>query len=244
MPSFDIHCRYALITYAQSGDLSGEVVGDRLSEMGFKCVIGRENHADGGIHLHCFVDFGRKRRFRRADVFDVLGRHPNISPSQGTPEKGYEYAIKDGDIVFQSLDMPKQSRGGDSKTVAKWTTITNASNREEFWSLVHELDPKSAACNHTQLQKYCDWKFAVDPPKYESPGGITFIGGSDGRDTWLSQSGIGLGESPIGMFVSNGRGVPKLCLGAAARVLTVWGRSRLIPRGGPSSLLPTAACMC
>lgn len=208
MPSFDLHCRYALLTYSQSGDLSGEVVGDRLSEMGFKCVIGRENHADGGIHLHCFVDFGRKRRFRRVDVFDVLGRHPNISPSKGTPEKGYEYAIKDGDIVFQSLDMPRQSGGGDSKTVAKWTTITNAGNREEFWSLVHELDPKSAACNHTQLQKYCDWKFTVEPPKYESPGGITFIGGSDGRDTWLSQTGIGLGESPIGMFISNGRSGP------------------------------------
>lgn len=198
MPSFDLHCRYALLTYAQSGDLSGEAVGARLREMGFECVIGRENHADGGIHLHCFVDFGRKRRFRKVDVFDVLGRHPNISPSKGTPEKGYEYATKDGDIVFQSLDKP-EVRSGAGKTVAVWTTITNACNREEFWSLVHELDPKSAACNHTQLQKYCDWKFSVEPPKYESPGGITFIGGSDGRDTWLSQSGIGVGESPIGM---------------------------------------------
>lgn len=198
MPSFDLHCRYALLTYAQSGDLAGEVVGARLREMGFESVIGRENHVDGGVHLHCFVDFGRKRRFRRVDVFDVCGHHPNISPSKGTPEKGYEYAIKDGDIVFQSLDKP-ESRGGNSKTVAVWTQITSASNREEFWSLVHELDPKSAACSHTQLQKYCDWKFAVVPPVYESPGGIEFVDGElDGRDSWLSQSGIGLGSTPIG----------------------------------------------
>lgn len=197
MPSFDLHCRYALLTYAQSGDLSGETVGTRLSEMGFESVVGRENHADGGVHLHCFVDFGRKRRFRRFDVFDVQGRHPNINPIKVTPHKAYEYATKDGDIVFQSLDKP-EVRGGAGKTVAVWATITNAGSREEFWSLVHELDPKSAACNHTQLQKYCDWKFSVEPPKYESPGGITFIGGSDGRDSWLSQSGIGVGESPIG----------------------------------------------
>jgi len=198
MPSFDLHCRYALLTYAQSGDLSGSVVGERLSEMGFKCVIGRENHEDGGVHLHCFVDFGRKRRFRRVDVFDVEGRHPNISPSKGTPAKGYEYAIKDGEIVFQSLD-PIESGGGGGRTVAVWTQITNASDRESFWALVHELDPKSAACNHTQLQKYCDWKFAVVPPVYESPVGISFVGGDvDGRDDWLSQSGIGLGSTPIG----------------------------------------------
>nr|UBJ26147.1 replication-associated protein [Red panda feces-associated gemycircularvirus] len=218
MPSFDLHCRYALLTFAQSGDLSGETVGAFLSEMGFECVIGRENHADGGVHLHCFVDFGRKRRFRRVDVFDVQGRHPNINPIKVTPHKAFEYATKDGDIVFQSLDKP-EVRGGAGKTVAKWTTITNASNREEFWSLVHELDPKSAACNHSQLQKYCDWKFAVDPPKYESPGGITFIGGSDGRDTWLSQSGIGLGESPIGICLS-------LCVYGESRTgKTLWARS-------------------
>jgi len=199
MPSFDLHCRYALLTYAQSGDLAGEVVGARLREMGFECVIGRENHADGGVHLHCFVDFGRKRRFRRADVFDVLGRHPNISPSKGTPEKGYDYAIKDGEIVFQSLDRPGKSGGGDSSTVAKWTTITNASNREEFWSLVLELDPKSAACNHTQLQKFCDWKFEPKPAEYESPSGFEFVNGElDGRDQWLQQSGIGLGSTPVG----------------------------------------------
>jgi len=204
MPSFDLHCRYALLTYAQCGDLSGGVVGEFLLAMGFKCVIGRENHEDGGVHLHCFVDFGRKRRFRRANVFDVGERHPNISPSKGTPEKGYEYAIKDGDIVFQSLD-PIESRGGNSKTVAIWTEITSASDRESFWDLVLRLDPKSAACNHAQLQKFCDWKFAVVPPAYESPRGVTFIGDElDGRADWLSQSGIGLGESPIGMFVPMG----------------------------------------
>ena len=60
MPHFDYHFRYALITYSQCGDLSPERVGERFQELGALLVIGRENHADGGIHLHCFVDFGRK----------------------------------------------------------------------------------------------------------------------------------------------------------------------------------------
>uniref|UniRef100_A0A8E7L4P8 Replication-associated protein n=1 Tax=Turdus hortulorum Genomoviridae sp. TaxID=2814995 RepID=A0A8E7L4P8_9VIRU len=197
MPRFDYHFRYALITYSQCGDLSPSRVGDLFQELGAKLVIGRENHQDGGIHLHCFVDFGKKRRFRRVTVFDVEGCHPNISASKGTPEVGYDYAIKDRDIVYESLDRP-EGGSGNSKTLAIWTTITNASDRKSFWNLVHELDPKSAACNHTQLQKYCDWKFAVEPPKYESPGGISFVGGDiDGRDDWLSQSGIGLGSTPI-----------------------------------------------
>ena len=96
-----------------------------------------------------------------------------------------------------------------------WTEITTASDRESFWDLVHQLDPKSAATNFTQLQKYCDWKFAPKPTVYESPGNIEFIGGDvDGRDSWLLQAGIGCGQTRIGMF-SNGRGDPKLvCVSA------------------------------
>lgn len=199
MPSFDLHCRYALLTYAQCGNLSGELVGGKLRERGFSAIIGRENHEDGGLHLHVFVDFGKKRRFRRADCFDVEGHHPNISPSKGTPEKGYDYAIKDGDVVFNDLERPVERGAGDSKTVAKWSAITGAVTRESFWDLVHELDPKSAACNFPSLQKYCDWKFAVNPPEYGSPPGLEFIGGRlDGREDWVLQSGIGLADATVG----------------------------------------------
>jgi len=198
MPHFDYHFRYALLTYSQSGDLSGVTVGEFLDSLGSKCVVAREDHTIRGVHLHCFVDFGKKRRFRRVTCFDVEGRHPNIEPSQGTPEKGYDYAIKDGDIVYRSLDRPSGS--GNSSLADKWARITGAVDRKSFWDLVHELDPKSAACHFTSLQKYCDWKFADIPPEYVSPVGIDFIGGEvDGRDDWLSQSGIGLDEPLLGM---------------------------------------------
>ncbi|AXB22602.1 replication associated protein [Lynx canadensis faeces associated genomovirus CL1 58] len=182
MPSFVANFKYALVTYSQCGDLDPWSVMELFSSLGAECIIGREHHEDGGTHLHVFVDFGRKFRSRATNVFDVDGHHPNIEPSKGTPEKGFDYAIKDGDVVCGGLGRPEPSRGGNSGVLAKWTRITGATDKQEFWDLVHELDPKSAACSFTSLSKYADWKFAVDPPCYEHPGGFDFSDGSfDGR---------------------------------------------------------------
>lgn len=206
MPHFEVHSRYVLLTYPQCGELSPERVGEYLDTNFGKCVIGRENHADGGIHLHCFVDFGRKRRIRNARAFDVEGHHPNVSPSRGTPEKGWDYATKDGVTVWATLDRPGEGGSGRVSTVEKWSLITGASDRESFWRLVHELDPKSAACNFRQLQAYCDFKYAPPEREYTTPVGISFFGGElDGRDEWVQQAGLGLGGSPIGTFQWAGR---------------------------------------
>ena len=101
--SLHINAKYVLLTYAQCGTLEGDAIMERISSLGGECIVARESHSDGGVHLHVFVRFGRKFRSRKADVFDVDGRHPNIVPSRGTPEKGYDYAVKDGDIVCGGL---------------------------------------------------------------------------------------------------------------------------------------------
>lgn len=204
---FAFSAKYALLTYPQCGDLSPHRVVDVITKLGGSCIIGRENHQDGGIHLHVFADFGRKLRSRKANLFDVDGRHPNVAPSRGTPEKGYDYAIKDGDIVGGDLKRPEPRRAGDGSTMEKWSEITRAENREEFWKLVHRLDPKSAACSFGQLSKYADWKFAVDPPDYEHPAGIEFFGDDvDGRHDWLQQSGIGSDEPLVGKLLADDSG--------------------------------------
>ena len=236
MPSFDLHARYVLLTYPQCGELAPERVGEHLESItGTKCVIGRENHADGGIHLHCFVDFGRKRRFRNARAFDVEGHHPNVSPSKGTPEKGWDYATKDGDTVWATLDRPGESGGGRVSNVEKWSLITGAVDRESFWRLVHELDPKSAACNFRQLQAYCDWKYAPVKPEYSTPVGISFVGGElDGRDEWVRQSGIDVGDPLLGKFPMGGAFQNSVCfLWAGYASLMPSLRSSLAPGGSP-----------
>jgi len=197
MPSFTCNARYFLITYAQCGDLSEWSVLERFTTLGAECIIAREHHETEGVHLHVFVDFGRKFRSRRADVFDVDGRHPNIQHSRGTPEKGYDYAIKDGEVLAGGLGRP--SGNGNRSIADKWSQIASSENREEFWQLCEELDPKSLCCSFGQLQKFADWKFAEDPPMYETPGGLEFVGGDvDGRDLWIQESGIRLEEPLLG----------------------------------------------
>lgn len=173
---------------------------ERFSSLGAECIVAREHHEDGGLHIHCFADFGRKFRSRATDIFDVGGHHPNIEPSKGTPEKGYDYAIKDGDVIAGGLDRPVGKSGtGGRTTLDKWTEITSAPDRDTFWELCHELDPKSTACSFGQLSKYADWKYADRPPEYESPRGLDFVGGdADGRDEWVQSTGVGLGQSSVG----------------------------------------------
>ena len=115
--TFNFNARYALLTYAQCGDLDGWQVSDHFTELRAECIVAREAHATDGVHLHAFVDFGRKFRSRRSDIFDVGGRHPNISPTHTTPQSGFDYACKDGDIVAGGLGRPEsgvlQTQRGD-----------------------------------------------------------------------------------------------------------------------------------
>ncbi|UDN67434.1 replication-associated protein [robinz virus RP_385] len=189
MPAFHCNARYFLITYSKCGDLSEWSVLDRFVELGAECIIARELHKSGHIHFHVFADFGRKFRSRKTSIFDVDGRHANIEPSWGTPEKGYDYAIKDGDILAGGLERPT-GRVGSGAAFHIWTQITDAEDRDEFWSLVQELDPKSLCCSFGQLQKYADWKYTPAPPVYATPGGFEFVGGDlDGRDAWVQAAG-------------------------------------------------------
>lgn len=215
---FDFYAKYALLTYAQCGSLDPWAVVELLSGLGAECIIGRENHADGGIHLHVFVSFGRKYRSRRVDVFDVGGFHPNISPSKGTPEEGYDYAIKDGDVVAGGLSreelLPSGNRVGS--VAARWSEITSADSVDEFWRLVFELDPQRGACSWPSLNKFAEWKFAPKPTCYEPPTGIEYDEGLlDGRYDWLQQSGIGLEEPLLGMCCVDVLPVPSAAVARA-----------------------------
>lgn len=45
---FRFAARFALLTYAQCGDLDPFAVNDHLGSLGAECIVGRENHGDGG----------------------------------------------------------------------------------------------------------------------------------------------------------------------------------------------------
>lgn len=168
---------------------------DHFAELRAECIIGRELHEDGGIHLHAFVDFNRQFSSRTTSVFDVGGCHPNISKSRGTPQKGYDYAIKDGDVCAGGLGRPDDTLGsGANATDTKWRTITMAENPDHFWELCFELVPEHVVRSHTSLRKYCEWKFAPVDPEYTSPGGVWIDASAvAGINEWILQADLGSG---------------------------------------------------
>lgn len=181
---FDLHCRYVLLTYAQCGDLDPFEVSNAISAIGAECIIGRESHADGGTHLHAFLDFGRKRRFRNQATFDVLGRHPNIVRSRGTPWDGYDYAIKDGDVVAGGLERPERPAVSGGKRTERWAEILLAETREEFFTRIRQLDPERLVTCFTQICKYADWEYAEAPEEYSTPDGTFDLGGYPELGQW------------------------------------------------------------
>ena len=167
MPSFVCNARYFLLTYAQCGSLDPWDVNNHLASLGAECIIGREEHADGGTHLHAFVDFGHKFRSRRGSIFDVGGRHPNIEPSKKSPRGGYDYATKNGDIVAGGLERPGPD--GASENGSKWSQIVSAPDELSFWEHVERLDPRALATNFSNLRKFADWRYKAEPDRYEHP---------------------------------------------------------------------------
>lgn len=181
---FRFQARYGLFTYAQCAELDPFEVVSLFSGLGAECIIGRESHADQGIHLHAFVDFGRKFRTSDERAFDVDGRHPNVSPSRGTPEKGYDYAVKDGDVVAGGLERPIGGRVPQPSI--DWGRICDATCEREFWDLVRELAPRAILTNFTSLRAFAEWNFRPDPTIYSTPPGISFdISGVTHLPEWV-----------------------------------------------------------
>ena len=166
--------RYGIITYAQCGDLDPWKVVDMLAGLSAECIIGREHHEDGGIHLHCFVDFGRIFRSRRIDVFDVEGRHPNVQHVGRTPWVAYDYCLKEGDVVAGAAERPKERRAGLPKPDEVWVDIMAAETRDEFFYLCEQLAPRSLCLSFNSIAAFADWKYRVDPQPYQHPDGPQF----------------------------------------------------------------------
>nr|QJB18720.1 MAG: replication-associated protein [Genomoviridae sp.] len=179
--------RYALLTYAQCGELDPFAIVNHLGSLGAECVIGRESHADGGIHLHAFTDFGRKYQSRNERVFDVEGRHPNVLRGTRTPEKMWDYATKDGDVVAGGLQRP--SGMGVSETGSVWHQIILSETREEFFAACADLDPRSFCVSFGSIRTYADWRYRESRDPYVTPEGISFDTSQFRElDEWVQQS--------------------------------------------------------
>lgn len=185
--AFQFRRRYALFTYAQCGGLDHWAVLDHFSNLRAECIIGRENHADGGIHLHAFVDFNRQFSTRDPRFADVEGFHPNVEPCARTPEKMWDYATKDGDVVAGGLERPDGSRVHG--TSDPWAQIILAQSRDEFFELCTQLAPRALACSFNSLRAYADWKYRPEQVEYSTPTGLRIdTGDVPGLREWVREN--------------------------------------------------------
>lgn len=169
---FRFAAKYGLLTFPQCGSLDPWAVVEHLGSLGAECIVGREDHQDGGVHLHAFFMFERRFESRNVRIFDVHGQHPNVVRGYSSPEKGWDYATKDGDIVAGGLERPV---GGEVVgTGEPWTTIILSESREQFFEACQRLAPRALLCNFTSLRTYADWKYRDIPAPYESPAGVSF----------------------------------------------------------------------
>lgn len=213
---FQFKRRYALVTYAQCANLDAFEVCNLFSSLHAECIIGRENHADGGVHLHAFVDFGREYSTRSERQFDVGGFHPNVLPGKKTPEKMWDYATKDGNVVAGGLERP--NGGAVPATRDVWADIFMAETRDEFFRLCGELAPRSLICSFPSISKYADWKFRPERLEYTTPAGYTFDTTQFPElDEWVRDNLEG--------YQSGRRGRSLVLVGPSRMGKTVWARS-------------------
>nr|QXN75481.1 MAG: replication associated protein [Genomoviridae sp.]QXN75483.1 MAG: replication associated protein [Genomoviridae sp.]QXN75485.1 MAG: replication associated protein [Genomoviridae sp.] len=213
---FRFAARFALLTYSQCGDLDPFAVNDHLGSLGAECIVGREEHSDGGFHLHAFTDFGRKFQSRNERIFDVDGRHPNVLRGTRTPGKMYDYATKDGEIVAGGLERPV----GDevSAAASAWATIILSETREEFFASVASLDPRSLCVSFGSLRTYADWRYRQSRDPYEHPSTIRFCTDQFPQlDDWVLRA---LVEPSVG-----GRKQSLIVYGPSRLGKTLWARS-------------------
>lgn len=131
-----------------------------LSDYNPHIRVAREEHDDGGFHLHAFIRLERKLDTRRNNFFDLGGHHPNIQSCRNL-QATFDYVSKDGEFVdFGSPSPEKQD---------KWKKILSSTTAEEFWTSANDLVPRDYVLNHEKLEYFVQKKFGEIQEPYTSP---------------------------------------------------------------------------
>jgi len=184
--------KFLLLTYSRVPDhlvdsMPMSIV-HRSADRGAECLVGQEQHADGGTHFHAFIDFGGERySTRNQHDWDIEGIHPNIEKGGRTPWLIYDYVCKDGNIVGGGAERPEETTS--SKGADKWELVLNAATRTEFLLRLREHYPRVLVASFGSVSKYADWAYAPDPVEYLHPENYGFtLEGYPGLLDWVDDN--------------------------------------------------------
>jgi len=170
--SFRFAGQRALLTYSQvPNGWDVTPLRDNLELLGATYRIGRELHQDGGVHYHAYVDFGRRFETEDKRRFDIAGHHPNIKCVRRTFMYVWDYAGKDGDIVFCTAERPPPPKSKRSRE-EDWACIRSASTRDEFFEKGYELATRDFILFGSAVSTYADTRYAPKRPCYAKDGNM------------------------------------------------------------------------
>lgn len=107
MTSFRLRGKAHLFTWAQVPATTThhdvvELLGDAVA----KYVIAKENHEDGGIHYHAYIEWKKAQDRNLSERFYLHGQRPNVKPKRTKTEKraARQYCRKDGCYIESGFD--------------------------------------------------------------------------------------------------------------------------------------------
>jgi len=153
---FRYNARKVFLTYPRC-DLSMQDMLEGLASIRpyQQHCISQENHADGGRHLHVLLQYSTPINTTNERYFDVQGYHPNITKPRDVKDV-LKYIKKDGNFLE---DWPVKRGYAE--------ILSEATDKENFMSLMRENQPKDFVLNQERIEYYADKYYERPPSPYQ-----------------------------------------------------------------------------
>lgn len=98
-PVYRLRGQRFLLTYPQCPHSAAGALSDKCAQMGSqRYLVCKELHADGGEHLHAYVEFPAMQTYLDPKSWDFDGHHGNYQAARSA-NRAAGYVAKDGDLV-------------------------------------------------------------------------------------------------------------------------------------------------
>ncbi|AUM61783.1 Rep [uncultured virus] len=107
-PMFRLQGKHIFLTYAQAERIENKetllwALRDKIPSP-TAWAIGKENHADGGVHYHVLLGYENRIDIRDMRFYDVEGHHPNAQSVRST-KNVLTYVTKEGDTLIHNFNQ-------------------------------------------------------------------------------------------------------------------------------------------
>lgn len=107
-----------------------------------KYIVAKETHADGGTHVHVYLQLDKRASISSSSFFDIFDQHGNYQSCR-SPSSVKEYCTKDDNFISNFF-----------RTKVTWADVHGAETEEEFRAKLAQADPKSAVVFHDRIDSY------------------------------------------------------------------------------------------